>query len=459
MPTTVCVASGTYYEQVVVRANTRLLGEATGDVFLRPPQTDLGGLPSTVDRTLLRVESEAARPVVIQRIDIGGAGVCSDVTGDGSVTFEDVRLTGCGLGLRASGGSLSLLRSPIKNHTVQGVILNGLDSAEFVDGELFNNGGDVDPGAGVEGYARADALSGVALGGSLLARDVADLVLRGMLVDGESWSDGLISLRGGALKVSDTRVDLRGLARGGTGPAFVTADADVDIESVTLHGQGHGLLKASGADRTVTIGNFSWRDDQPLEDPDEPGERPAIIQLDLTSSDPDDPDDDTDLATGQSVFEGRHLSINASSRTVAFAVGADNLKLLVINSVLWGVGEGNAVQGAATLGLGFGFTLSDDALLTGQNLIGPNDIEYFTPGFDSSRNNLPATDGPVRCRGANLSNQRFDLFGNPRPYEDGCGTFKFPDLGAVEHQRPCPTSDDPDPEPRDPDAPCPETSP
>lgn len=438
VPTTVCVASGTYYEQLTVRANTHLLGEATGDVFVRPPQTDLGVLPSAVDRTLLTVESAVDRPITVQRLDVGAAGICADISGDGSVALEDVRLTGCGLGLRATGGSLSVLRSPIKNHTVQGALLRGLDRAEFVDGELFHNGSDVQPGTDVTDYERAAVLSGVSLGGSLVAVDVADLVLSGMLVDGAAWTDALVSLERGALKIADTRVDLRGLARGGTGAAFITIDADVDIDRLTLHGQGHGLLHATGADRSVRVSNLSWRDDQPLEDPDEPGERPAIVQLDLSSTDPDDPEDPDDVPTGESVFEARHLSINASSPTVVFGVGADDLKLLVFNSVLWNVGEGNAIQGPDTVGLGFGHVLTDDGLLEGDNLIGPDHVDFFTPGFGGTRHNVPAIDGPVRCRGANLSNQRLDLLGNPRPFDDGEGTFKLPDLGAVELQEPCP---------------------
>ncbi len=432
--TTVCVASGTYYEQLTVRGNTRLVGEATGDVFVRPPQTDLDALPSAVDRTLLRVLSEADRPISIKRIDVGGAAICADIQGDGAVSIQDARLTGCALGLRATGGSLTLRRTPIKNHSLQGVLLTDMDSAAFFEGELFHNGSDQAPGVDVDGYERAPSLSGVALGGALRASGVAELSLSGMLLSDRAWTDDLVRVDGGRLTVTDTRIDLLGLARGGSTPALRTADAHVTIDRVTLDGQGHGLLHATGTDRSVTVSNVAWRDDQPLEDPDAPGARPAIVQLDLSSTDPEDP---LGTGTGQSTFEARHVSVNASSPTLFAGVGADDLKLLAINSVLWGIGDGMAIDGPATHGLGFGYLLTDDTTLTGENIIDPNHLDFFTPGFGDTRYNVPASDGPVRCRGVNLSNQRLDLLGNPRPFEGG-DVAKAPDLGAIELQEACP---------------------
>ncbi len=435
VPTTVCVASGTYYEELTIRGNTRLLGEATGDVLIRPPQTRLTALPSAVDRTMLTVHSADGQPISIRRVDIGGAAICADVSGDGAVTFDDTRLTGCGLGLRATGGTLTVRSTPIKDHGLQGVLLTDMARADFIDGELFGDGGVVDPGDGVEGYAQAPTLSGVGLGGALIASGVTDLRLRGMLVHGRAWTDALISVTGGTLSVTDTRIDLLGLARGGHTPAFQTSNANVALDRVTLDGQGHGLLHAAGTDRTVTISNLSWRDDQPLEDPDAPGARPAIVQLDLSSSDPLDP---IGTGTGQSALELRHVSVNASAPTVVIGVGADDLRLLAFNSVFWGVGDGNVIDGPATLGLGFGNVLTDDTTLTGDNIIDPNHVDFFAPGFGATRYNVPASDGPLRCKGANLTNQAVDLLGNPRPYDDGQGTFKLPDLGAIELQEPCP---------------------
>jgi hypothetical protein len=437
---TVCVASGTYYEQLVVRGNTRILGEATGDVFLRPPETNLDTLPSAVDRTLLTVQTAVDRPIIIERMDVGGAGVCADSSGDGALRFEDVRLTSCGLGLRATGGSLVVERTPIKNHSIQGVLLRDMTGATFVDSELFGNGGAATPTADDEhpDYVRADVLSGVPQGGTLEARDVDDLTLRRMLIDDASWTDALILVDGGHLTVADTRIDLRGLARTGRDPAII-ADADIDIDRVTLHGQGHGLLRASGTDRLVRVSNLAWRDDQPLEDPDAPGERHPVVRLELASSNPG--------GDGQSAFEARHISVNASSPTVAIDVGADNLDVLVFNAILWGVGDANGIVGQTPTGLGFGNVLTDDGALaadpvvTVQNIIDPVHIDYFTPGFGPTRNNVPSSDGGARCKGQNLSGQGRDLLGNDRPFEGPEGPtspLKLPDLGAVELQEPCP---------------------
>lgn len=135
------------------------------------------------------------------------------------------------------------------------------------------------------------------------------------------------------------------------------------------------------------------------------------------------------------------MSIHATAPTQAIAVGADDLDLLVFNSVIHGVGDGGAISGPATVGLGWGYTLTDDSTVVGDNLLQPGDDAYGDPAFDDSRFNTPAADSPVRCAGINLADQARDLRENPRPFEDPDNPVtpaKNPDLGAIELQEPCP---------------------
>lgn len=412
LETTVCVEAGTYYEELTVPPFVRVIGAGMHAVRIRPPQTRRDAPPSTVDRVLLRTEPSAAGAVRVERLDLGGAAVCVDAQGEGLTRLVDVRIAGCALGLRASGGSLSMDRTPVKVNTIQGLLLRDLDRAQLRDVELIGNGAAQHPLLDVEGAEPAAALDSLAAGSSLRAQRVGTLIVEGTRLRAADYSGAAISIRDSDYTITDTTLQLAGLARSGQGPAFAISGGAGTLQRIIVQGQGHGFVLAQRDASDITVADSVWRDDYPLEDPDEPGTRPAIF----------------DLQVGGSIALS-HTTIAATGDAVAFGL-LEPTELSVRNSIVWGFGPTRVLTGVEPTGDGFSYSLVDDQGISGEELVGATD-----PLLDPSSLRLPiARDSAARCTGAPVEFTDTDLLGNPRPFRDG----KRPDLGPIELQEDCP---------------------
>ncbi len=421
---TVCVAGGTYREQITVPANTHLLGKP-GRVRLRAPQVRASALPTDVDRVLLSLSTGAQGAIVVTGLDVRGAGLCVDVIGPGTATLRDDVVSDCGVGLRIRGGGAAILeRTPLRDHAIRGADVLG-SQLDLRDGShLLRNGR---PAAWHEQDARLDAPEDAGWAkdllpghGALAARD-SRITLQGLTVDETEFDGAALTLWGGSLTATDVILGaqlpaatvegfLAGDA-GGAGPIVSLTSVDAALDRVVARTEGQGLVALAGAENSLLGTNISWSGLVPSTgDPGSAG--PALS------------------GTGAGTIQMHHVTLLGSDEAWGIDLAGGPWTLQLRNSILWGQSSGRGLRVPDSTALTLETLLVEDPSLTnGGTVIYDPDPEFI----DAAAGLLIPDDSPARCAGTDLG-VSVDLNGDPRPFSAG----KAPDLGAIELQQDCP---------------------
>lgn len=420
---TVCVAGGTYREQITVPANTHLLGKP-GRVRLRAPQVRATALPTNVDRVLLSLTAGPEGPIVITGLDLRGAGLCVDVSGPGEATLRDNAVADCGVGLRVrAGASVRLERNPINDHAIRGVDVVS-SRLELVDGShLLRNGR---PAAWHEQEAQLEAPADAGWAkdllpghGALAARD-SDLLLVGLTVDETEFDGAALTAQGGSLTATNVTLGAQLPASttegfvagdaGGAGPLLSLTSVTATLDRVVARTEGQGLIVFAGADNLLEATNISWSGLLPTTgDPGSSG--PALA------------------GSGSGAIEVLHATLLGSGQAWGVDLEGGPWELVLQNSILTGQTQGRGLRVPDGTAETLEWLLVGDSSLTGGTVIWDSEPDYS----DTAAGLLIPDDSPARCAGADLG-VTADLFGDPRPYTAG----KAPDLGAIELQQDCP---------------------
>lgn len=417
---TVCVAAGTYHEELTVPANTHLLA-APGRVRLRPPQARRSALPTSVDRVLLRLESDGGS-ILVTGLDVRGAGLCLDVTGDQRATVQDSVIADCGVGLRARTAEVALSNTPLTEHAVRGI--DAIDSTVHVQAgsHLLRNG------RPATWHAREEAAEppedagwaeGLQPGRGAIAAQGSFFEVEQITIDESDYTAAVVELDatgfiGSELTLGAQRpaANVEGFLAGdagGLGPLFAMKDSGLALYRVVGRTEALGLAHVTGTGAGLALENVSWSG-RLAETSD--GSAGAIVSGD-----------------GDGNVVVLHSSLLGPEAAWGFDLAGGPWGLEVTNSILWGQGSARGVRmpdGAAPT---LQTVLVEDPTLTGDDLITGQD-----PGFvDAGEGLLIPTGSPARCAGQDTAST-VDLFGNPRPFSEG----KAPDLGAIELQQACP---------------------
>jgi hypothetical protein len=409
VPTTVCLAPGVYRENITVWGSTVLAGSGRSRTLLRPERPRAGRSPVTIDETLLTLAPPEGQQAEVVGLDLGGAAVCAEIIGAGRSTLTDVGLDNCGIGLRAHGsGPVDLIRTHVQGNRRVGLDLRDVGSVRVVGPTdlAFNGRPDLLDDELEEGVISA-RLDGVDRSGAVVARRVPDLSISGLRIEADRYGDAQISLLGSTGTVRDVVLDLRGLGELGDGAALHVSGGELLLQGVIARTQGQPLLTTGTAAPTLILDSVAWASSLPLTD----GQTNATVG--------------PALVLGAADIDARHLTLQGSGVSAIRAIPETTLR--VRNSIIWGFST--ALTGEPG-GLGFGWTLTDDAELDGTELMLGEDPLLLTEGT------VPgvAEDSPARCAGSPGVSAPLDAIGNPRPFESG----KSPDLGAIELQQPCP---------------------
>ena len=419
---TVCVAAGTYYEELTVPAGTHLLAD-DDRVRLRPPQTRSDALPTDVDRVLLTLAADPEGPILISGLDVRGGGVCVDATGRNTIQIEDSVIADCAVGLRARGGArVTLSRTPVTDHVLRGVDAVAAQVSLTSGSHLLRNGRP-GPWHGREALAEASPDTAwskdlIAGRGALAAVD-ATIELDDLIVDESAFSDAVITLDGSSLLATRARLGAQRPAAtvegflagdaGGLGPIVSLRSAAVVLHDVIARTEALGLVQFDGPGNGFSGTNLSWS-----------GQRA------VTS-------DGTAGAVASGTGDGTVLLDHATLLGPDDAWGIDldggPWQVELRNSILWGHTAGRGIRLPAGDAPTLQSVLAGDDTLTGDSLILGQD-----PLLDDTADGLGiAADSPARCSGL-VGALLQDLNGDPRPFTDG----KAPDLGAIELQQACP---------------------
>ena len=420
---TVCVAGGTYREQITVPANTHLLGKP-GRVRLRAPQVRASALPTDVDRILLSLATGAEGPIVVDGLDVRGAGLCVDVTGQGEATLRDDGGADCAGGLRVRGGATARLeRTPLGDHAIRGVAAVS-SRVELLEGShLLRNGR---PATWHEQDARLEAPAEAGWGkdllpghGALASRD-SDVTLHSVTVDETEFDGAALSLEGGSL--SATSVILGAQLPAATTEGFVAGDAggagtvlaltsvDAVLDRIVARTEGQGLITLAGADNALVATNLSWS--AQLATTGDPGSTGPALG-----------------GSGSGTIQVLHATLLGSGEAWGIDLEGGPWDLELQNSILWGQTQGRGLRVAdGTVTLEY-LLVEDASMATGGTIVFDQAPEFT----DAAAGLLIPEDSPARCAGTDLGVAN-DLNGDPRPFSAG----KAPDLGAIELQQACP---------------------
>ncbi len=420
---TVCVAGGTYREQLTVPSNTHLLGKP-GRVRLRAPQVRASAVPTSVDRVLLSLATGPEGQIVVDGLDVRGAGLCVDVTGQGQATLRDDVVSDCGIGLRVRGGATARLeRTPLGDHAIRGV--DTLNSrVELLEGShLLRNGR---PGTWHEQDARLEAPTEAGWAkdllpghGALAARD-SDVILHSIAVDETEFDVAALDLEGGSfiatsvilgaqLPAATTEGFVAGDA-GGAGPVLALSSVSAQLDRIVARTEGQGLITFAGADNALVATNLSWSAQLPSTgDPGSTG--PALG------------------GSGSGTIQILHASLLGSGEAWGIDLEEGPWDLELQNSILWGQSQGRGLR-VPNGTLSLENLLVEDASLAQGGTITWDQAPEFS---DAAAGLLIPADSPARCAGVDLGITN-DLNGDPRPFSAG----KAPDLGAIELQQACP---------------------
>jgi hypothetical protein len=420
---TVCVADGTYFEELTVPADTHLV--AAGAVRVRPPQTREAALPTKVDRVLLTLETGPEGPIVLDGFDLRRGGLCVDVKGDGAAVLRDTAIVDCAVGLRGRGGDVTLHEVMLENHSIRGLDLVTTTLRTESGTTVLRNGR---PELGHEQAALTELdpdlgwIDGLAPGrGALIAVD-SDVTLADTTVNENEYVGGLLDVTGGTLTLRDVEIAVQRAASnpegfvsgdaGGDGPIVAATDATVDVDGLLARSARQGLFQLVGSDLRAVNVDWSGR---ALNTTPEGAPGPVV-----------------DAADGGSVLLW-HASVLGPEGAPGIRVGGSEvIPVEVANSIVWGHGGGAgvAVDGADPT-LTLRYSLFEDAGVVGNQM-----VSAVAPGWDEDPEGVLRLDptSPARCRGAGDLDVAVDLLGNPRPFEPD----KAPDLGALELQQACP---------------------
>lgn len=419
---TVCVADGTYYEELVVPADTHLV--AAGAVRVRPPQTRETALPTDVDRVLLTLESGIDGPIVIDGLDVRRGGLCIDATGDGEALLRDMTVVDCAVGLRGRGGvSLTLHELTLDDHSIRAIDLVASSLRTESRTTMLRNGR---PALGHE-QTELTVLSSelswtedLASGrGTIIAVD-SDVTLDNTSIDESEYERAVVHVTGGSLSLRGVQIGAQRSAdnmegfvageSGGDGPIITARDASVVVDGLRARSEGQGLFALVGS--SLVAHNVDWSGRGPTTSDGAVG--PAL-----------------DVVDGGTVQLWHASLLGPQGAPGIRFSGSEVITLDFANNVLWGHldGEGFVVDGAQPE-LDVRYSLVQDSTVTGAQMVPSAD-----PLWDDAPDGLLIPFGsPARCRGAGNLAVNADLLGNLRPFEPG----KAPDLGAIELQEACP---------------------
>lgn len=424
---TVCVADGTYYEELRVPADTHVI--AAGAVRIRPPQTRSDALPTDVDRTLITIETGSAGPVLLEGLDVRYGGVCLRVEGTGAAEVTDSVLQACAVGAIVDEASLTLRDTPlIENVHLGAHVTNG--TFAVIDSELLRNGR---PALGFEQDALPEPAEGVSWAeglpgrGALYARG-SDVRLLRAVVDENQYEGGVLDVEGGSITIGFSTLGaqraplndegfLAGEA-GGDGPLVRVVNATVRVDGLIARSESQTLFDLEGAGTTLHATDVNWYGR-------------SASNIDGAAGPIIDARDTGELVLRHGSFFGPE---GAPGVRLTGQVG---IPLTIANSVLWGHGSGaGVITEGATHPVEASNSLFADFSVDGTDLLSG------VPGWDEDGEVLtPGSDSILRCAGADLTTSdedddaalASDVLGNPRPYQ---GTT--PDVGAVEVQLACP---------------------
>ena len=420
---TVCVADGTYFEQLTVPADTHLV--AAGAVRVRPPQTRDDALPTTVDRVLMTLKTGPEGSIVVDGFDLRRGGLCLDAEGDGEALLRDMAVIDCAVGLRSRGASLTLHDVMLENHAIRGVDLV-TSTLHTESGTTLLRNGRPELGRGLTAITELAPdlgwTEGLASGrGALIAVD-SDVTLTDTVIDENEYLGGVLDVAGGSLTLRDVRIRAQRAASnpegftagaaGGDGPLVAANGALVSVTGLIARSERQGLFALTGSS-TLLAKNVDWSGRAQNTTPEgAPG--PAV-----------------QVSGGGSVVLW-HASLLSPEDAAGIEVsGADLVSVEVANSILWGHGTAGILVDGADPALTVRYSLFEDPSVTGNQLVTAAD-----PGWaqDADGVLVIGADSPARCAGAGDLDVTTDLLGNLRPFEDG----KAPDLGAIELQQACP---------------------
>ena len=422
---TVCVAHGTYYEQLRVPADTHLV--AAGEVRVRPPQTRKGALPTEVDRVLLTLQTDATvGPIVIDGLDVRSGGLCVDAVGDGAATLRDMMVQDCAVGLRARGGTQITLHDVAMNlHGVWGIDAVASTIHAESDTTIRQNGRPALPYEQTE-LPELDAEMGWVAGlspgrGAVRAVD-SDITLVDVLVDENEYSGAVLDVQGGSLTLRDIVVGAQRSAdntegffageSGGDGPVVLARDTEVDIHGFVARSEGHTPFRVEGSAPFRAV-NVDWNGRMPTTAPEgAPG--PALE------------------AAGDATITLWHATLLGPEGAPGFRFLGDSPATLdLANTIAWGhaSGEGLVIEGAPPVA-DIRYSLFADASVQGTQMVTALDPLWT----ETSAGLVLDAASPARCAGAGDLDVATDLWGNPRPFAPD----KSPDLGAIELQEACP---------------------
>ncbi|MCO4771894.1 MAG: hypothetical protein KDA24_17820 [Deltaproteobacteria bacterium] len=421
---TLCVADGTYYEQLVVPADTHLV--AAGSVRLRPPQTRASALPTDVDRVLLTLESGTAGSIVVDGFDLRKGGLCVDARGAGAVVLNDTAVVDCAVGLRARGGvDVTLHEVALEDHAIRGVDIVASSLRTESNTTLLRNGRPSTSHDQTELIELDPELlwtAGLTPGrGALIATD-SDITLVQTFVDESEYRGGVIDLTGGSLTLRNVELGAQRSAdntegfvageSGGNGPAVAARSAQLDVDGLMARTESQGLFSLEGGSDLKAV-NVAWIGR--MATTASAGTRGPAVHAD----------------GGGSVILW-HASLLGPEGQPGLRFSGDAVTTLdLANSIVWGhdASAGLVVEGADP-DLDIRYSLFQDSSVDGAQM-----ITALEPGWVLTGDGyVVESSSPGRCRGAGNLEVNVDLFGNPRPFEAG----KAPDLGSVELQEPCP---------------------
>ena len=418
---TICVTRGTYREQLVIPPDTHLIADPL-QVKIRPPQTRAGTLPTAVDRILVTAATGPEGSIVLDGIDVRGAGLCVDATGGGAVTIRDSVIADCAVGLRArGGGTVTLDTTPVDDHALRGIDAMG-SRVEVVDGTLLRNGRpalwhaqEAVLDAPAESLWSKDLLPGR----GAIAGQGADIELSSVSIDETEFDAAVVRLSGGTLVATDLRIGAQRPAAntegfltgdaGGTGPVFSFEGTGAVLDRVVARTEGLGLVGFTGGDNALSATNLSWSGQLPTTSDASAG---AALS-----------------GTGSGIVRLLHTTLLGPEAAWGIDLDGGPWDVDITNGILWGQTTGRGIR----LPSGDAPTLQD-VLVEDDTLSGTGLITGQAPGLDDRAEGLliPA-DSPARCAGSDQG-VALDLNGDPRPFTDG----KAPDLGAIELQQACP---------------------
>lgn len=418
---TVCVADGAYHEEIVVPADTHLV--AAGTVRILPPQTRADAEPTTVDRTLLTLDTGPDGPITLDGFALSGAGLCIDARGDGAAVLRDLSAVDCAVGLRVRDADVTLHDVTLNEHAVRAIDVAGGTLRTESNTTLLRNGRPK-LSRGLRELTELDPeiewTADLAGRGAFVAVD-SNVLLAETSIDESEYRGAVLDVTGGSLTLRDVRLGAQRAAdttegfvagdSGGDGPVISAIGAAVDVRGLYARSEGQGLFALSGGS-TLDAGNVDWSGRLV---PNAPAGAPGpALHVD---------------GGGTIGLWHASLSIPDGAPGLRF-VGDAALEVTVANSIVWDAPTQAVVDENPQSDVTLRYSLFEDPSVTGTALVTAIDPQWTNTedGF------LIASTSAARCAGADDVGVDRDLLGAVRPFTPG----KSPDLGAIELQSACP---------------------